>query len=114
MSKTDDKIRGILTGVVATVAKQDDTYMRQVDVPQVVKAITPVVEHLTNNEPWYRSRVTWGAVASIVLPLLGIAGVTSDVISSEEFVSLGLAVGSAAGGLLTLYGRWKARKPLGE
>ncbi len=80
----------------------------------VTRAVVPEILSATNNEPWYRSRVTWGAIASIVLPLLGALGVTSDVIDSDQFVALGLALGTAAGGLLTLYGRWKAKRPIGQ
>lgn len=80
----------------------------------VVRKVAPLVLHATNNEAWYRSRVTWGAIASIALPLLGAFGVSSDIIDSDQFIALGLALGTAAGGVLTLYGRWKAKKPLGE
>jgi hypothetical protein len=79
----------------------------------VLTAVEPVIAHATNSEPWYQSRVTWGAIASIALPLLGALGVGADVISADQFVALGLAFGTAAGGVLTLYGRWVAKKPLG-
>lgn len=92
--------------------------VRARDIPPVTAAVVakvaPVVLHATNNEPWYQSRVTWGAIASIALPLLGAVGVSSDVIDADQFVALGLALGTAAGGVLTLYGRWKAKKPLGS
>ena len=90
-----------------------DNYTKQVVVDRVVESVAPVVDHLTNNEPWYRSRVTWGAIGAIALPLLGFVGVGSDVISMDEFVTGGLAVGTMASGLLTLYGRWTAQKPIG-
>ncbi len=81
---------------------------------EVVKEVKPVVDHLTNNEPWYRSRVTWGAIGAIVLPLLGVFGVTTDVIDNDTFVALGLATGTVISGFLTLYGRWKATRPIGK
>lgn len=82
-------------------------------VEAVTKQIAPEIISATNNEPWFRSRVTWGAIASIVLPILGAFGVTADIIDADQFAAIGLAAGTVAGGLLTLYGRWKARKPIG-
>lgn len=76
-------------------------------------AVTPLIDHATNNEPWYQSRVTWGAIAAIAVPLLGVVGVGSDIITAEELTVWGMAAGSAAGGVLTLYGRWRAKKPMG-
>ncbi len=37
-------------------------------VPAIVEAVTPLVENATNNEPWYQSRVTIGAIVSIAIP----------------------------------------------
>lgn len=99
-------------------ADKTTTDMKPKDVATVTQTVLtelkPVIEHVTNNEPWYQSRVTWGALAAIALPLLGAFGVSTDVIDSDQFVALGLAVGTAAGGVLTLYGRWKAKKPIGS
>lgn len=80
---------------------------------KVASEVVPVVLHATNNEPWYRSRVTWGALGSIVLPLLGFIGVSSDIVTLDEFVAGGLAVGTMISGAITLYGRWKAKRPIG-
>lgn len=80
----------------------------------VTKEVAAVVINQTNQEPWYQSRVTWGALGSILLPILGVVGVTTDVITLDEFVALGLAAGTTVSGLLTLYGRWVAKKPIGQ
>jgi hypothetical protein len=107
----------VATAISSTVARPEVEANAQA-VPALVEAVTrevtPIVENATNSEPWYRSRVTWGAIASIVLPLLGAFGVRSDIIDADQFVALGLALGTAAGGLLTLYGRWKAKRPIGQ
>lgn len=118
----DSKLeRAITSAVIAGVqvaAANPETSTTRRDVPtisnDVINAVAPIVAHATNTEPWYQSRVTWGAVASIALPLLGLAGVGSDVIDADTIVTLGLALGTVAGGVLTLYGRWKAKKPLGS
>lgn len=114
MSKVDTAIKeAVLTGVGKSTI--GDGFFNASDISNAVaKEVQPVVDHLTNQEPWYRSRVTWGAIASIALPLLGAFGVSSDIIDSDQFVALGLAIGTAAGGLLTLYGRWAAKKPMGQ
>lgn len=77
---------------------------------EVANAVAPVIEHLTNNEPWYRSRVTIGALTSIVSGILALCGFALDMETIAVLVSTVLAI---VGGILGLYGRWKARKPLG-
>jgi hypothetical protein len=75
---------------------------------------TPELQHLANEEAWYRSRVTWGAIISTAIPLLGAVGIATDWIDPDEAAALGVALGTAIGGAVTLYGRWKARRPLGR
>ncbi|MCB5204997.1 hypothetical protein LH464_21255 [Neorhizobium sp. T786] len=118
MSKVETAVRdAIVKGVFEAAARPlTATEGRDVNVvtSKVLAEVAPVVAHATNSEPWYRSRVTWGAIASIVLPLLGAFGVSSDIIDADQFVALGLALGTAAGGVLSLYGRWKAKTPIGQ
>lgn len=118
MSKVDTVLRSAIAAGVTRAATDTSVASQPRDVgvvtAKVVKEVAPIVDHLTNNEPWFRSRVTWGAIASIALPLLGAFGVSSDIIDADQFVALGLALGTAAGGVFTLYGRWKAKKPIGE
>lgn len=79
----------------------------------VEKEIGPRINHLTNNEPWYRSNVTWGAIGAIL-------GGTATLITH---LSLGTPLSWEAygppilaifGGVQALYGRWIARKPIGR
>lgn len=117
MSQASDAVKAIIANSVRDVALNSSNPLTTLEAGPVAKAITdkvmPSVLHATNNEPWYQSRVTWGAIGAIALPLLGFAGVTSDIISPDEFVLGGMALGSAVSGFLTLWGRWKARKPIG-
>lgn len=76
-------------------------------------ALAPAVRHATNTEPWYQSRVTWGAIVSTAVPILALLGVATDAIDKDTAVSVGVALGTAIGGALTLYGRWRATKPIG-
>lgn len=78
------------------------------------KEVNAVVDHATNNEPWYLSRVTIGAIVSIAMPILGLVGITADIISPDELTGYILAGGVIVGGATTLWGRWVARKPIGQ
>lgn len=80
----------------------------------VVDKVTPIILHATNNEPWYQSRVTLGALLSILTGALGAAGVATDWIDPDQIIALVLAIGPVLGGMVSLYGRWKARKPIGS
>lgn len=79
---------------------------------QVAKELKPVLEHLTNSEPWFRSRVTWGAIFAI---LGGIASIGTMLANGVplSFETYGPPLGSIGGGIGTLWGRWAARKPIG-
>ncbi len=89
--------------------------MQQEDKPavrqEVAKEVKPVIEHLTNNEPWYRSRVTWGAIFAILggIATIGTAAANGET-SMEVYTTAGMSI---LGGIGSLWGRWKARKPLG-
>jgi hypothetical protein len=91
-----------------TVTSAEAPAVRQ----EVANAVAPVIEHLTNNEPWYQSRVTWGAVFAILggIATIGTAAANGET-SAEVYTTAGMSI---LGGLGTLYGRWAARKPLGS
>lgn len=104
-----DAVRDVADDPTNTVQRKDVAPV----VNKVVKEVAPIVEHLSNTEPWYQSRVTWGAIGAVALPILGVLGVTADIIEPDEFVALGVAAGTVLSGLITLYGRYVARKPIG-
>lgn len=81
--------------------------------PPPVRPVDPEAVHKANAEPWYQSRVTWGAIISGVVPILAASGIVLDV-ADQETVVVGLtAAGTTVGAILTLYGRWKAKRPIG-
>lgn len=116
MTKAADAVKALIANSVREVALNPATPLAVQDAGPVTKAITdkiaPSILHVTNNEPWYQSRVTWGALGAIVLPLLGFAGITSDVVSLNDFIVGGMTLASVVSGAVTLWGRWKARKPI--
>lgn len=117
MSQQTEAIKAIIAMGVREVALSPGNPLTVAESGPVAKAITdqvlPGLQHATNTEPWYQSRVTWGALGAIVLPLLGYAGITSDILSLNDFIVGGMTLASVISGAVTLWGRWKARKPIG-
>ncbi len=111
-------VTAVETGV-KNAAKLPSTDTTITDAPQVAsKVLTelgPVIVNATNAEPWYQSRVTWGviiaAVATIVKPFIG--ELPLDEQQTADIVAALATAGQAVGFALTLYGRWKAKKPIG-
>ena len=78
-------------------------------------ASDPALAHAANAEPWYRSRVTWGAIVAGLSPLIGLlAGHELGADERSLMVDMAMAGGSLAGALIALHGRWVARVPLGR
>jgi len=76
----------------------------------ITKEIAPIVVNATNSEPWFQSRVTWGAIAAI---LSGLGTAASLLAAGDWSPELWLAaLGSVGGGAGTLFGRWAAKKPI--
>lgn len=80
----------------------------------VANEVVPLVEHATNSEPWYQSRVTLGALLAAASGIAGIFGYTFGIDDQARVVDLILALGPVIGAALALYGRWAAKKPLGQ
>lgn len=113
-----EQIRNTIGAAVARSARDPKLSIDAGDITPVTEAVVqkvaPVILHATNNEPWYKSRVTWGAIIAVAGPILSALGVSADLIDPDLAVSLSTAVVSVVGGVLTIYGRWKARKPIGN
>ena len=88
---------------------------KEIVAEKVAARIAPTIDHLTNNEPWYQSRVTWGvliaAFATMVKPF---TGEIFDAQQTVEIVDAFTSGGQLFGFGLTLYGRYFAKKPLGS
>jgi|AntDeeMinimDraft_5_1070356.scaffolds.fasta_scaffold58116_2 hypothetical protein len=62
------------------------------------------------DKPWYKSKTIWGGIVAL---LAGIAGIFGYGISTPDQVTLTegfLAVGSAVGGVIAVYGRIVAKE----
>lgn len=87
---------------------------RQVRESAAVREVAAQVEYATNAEPWYQSRVTIGAIVSIGAGVCGLLGLAVSPQDVETIVAVATAAGTLVGGLVTLYGRWVAKTPLGR
>jgi hypothetical protein len=74
--------------------------------------LAPILVNQTNNEPWYRSRVTWGALASILAGASTI--IMMGVTGSFDPEQLMIAAGAIGGGTTTIWGRWASKTPIGQ
>lgn len=105
-----DKIFDRLVQTPANPIERTDAPVTKPEIKEVVeKELIPAIEHQTNNEPWYQSRVTLGSLASIIAGALGLFGYAVGV---EDILTILAAATPILGGLFALYGRWKATKPL--
>ncbi|MFD2142292.1 hypothetical protein [Ancylobacter oerskovii] len=81
---------------------------------EVAKETAAVVVNQTNNEPWYQSRVTLGAILAALAGILGLFGWAFPAEMQGKVIDLIVALGPVIGAALALYGRWAAKKPLGS
>ena len=115
-----DLALGALNGALTRVAARDDNPLTPDLVPAIAAALAdeaaddPAMRHAANAEPWYASRVTWGALIAALAPILGIVfGRTIGADDQAAVVEFGTAAGALIGAGLALYGRWFARTPIG-
>lgn len=87
----------------------------------VVNETAEVIMNQTNQEPWYLSRVTWGAILAAVAGLAGIFGYSFSAEDQQywmdnidQMVQLASSVVALVGGTLAWYGRWRAKKAIGQ
>lgn len=94
------------------VSRADEIVVKPAIEQAAREEIAPIIEHLTNNEPWYRSNVTWGAIFSITggITTIGTLWVNGVPLSFEAYGTPAMAVW---GGGQALFGRWIARRPIG-
>jgi hypothetical protein len=81
---------------------------------KVLNEVAPIVANATNSEPWYKSRVTLGALMAAIAGVMGIFGFTLEPEDQSRILDLVVAIGPVVGGAIALYGRWVAKKPIGE
>lgn len=110
--------KNLILPEIVKVLKQGDVPVAPHNVGAVAEAvakqIAPRMAHEANAEPWYQSRVTLGALVSIGTGVAALFGIAVSPADAELIIGVGVAAGTTIGGALTLYGRWKAKKPIGQ
>lgn len=103
---------------IVKALQRDDVPVSNRNAPAVAEAIAerlaPQMVNKANAEPWYQSRVTIGALVSIGTGVLALSGIILTPEDTALIVSMATSIGAVAAGGLTLYGRWKAKKPIGQ
>jgi hypothetical protein len=121
MSNLSDKVAAEAVDAVKEVAERPTNTLDPASVagaaPSLEKAISDnvaqVVKHVTNQEPWYRSRVTLGALLAAAAGLAGALGYAFPEEMQGKVLDIVIAAGPIIGAMIALYGRWVATKPLG-
>ncbi|OCJ12449.1 hypothetical protein A6U86_05340 [Rhizobium sp. AC27/96] len=114
MVDTQLQIKAQMAEVVTSAVANPKVQAELAAVPAIIDALTPVVNailHSTNNEPWYQSRVTWGSIITVVGLVTSAAGINLGASTQELLVTLGVTL---AGPLVTLWGRYWSKKPIGS
>lgn len=64
-------------------------------------------------KPWYQSKTVWGALIAMAAPLVEMIGLSVDEGMKGELADHMVSLVSAFGGMLALYGRMVATRPIG-
>jgi hypothetical protein len=63
---------------------------------------------------WWQSKTILGGAVAVAAGLFGLFGVDIDAPTQDSIVQNLVAIGSALGGLVAVYGRLKAKHMLGQ
>lgn len=106
----------VVAGVLKAI-KNPDTSAAMRDRPAITDAVldqvVPIVVNATNAEPWYQSKVTIGAVLTLVTAGYALGLDFADG-TPPDVNSFSAQMGTIAGALVVLWGRWLPGKPLGS
>lgn len=108
---------GVEKAVTRTAADPTVPGVRQDAAPAIIEAvlnqILPAILHSTSQEPWYRSRVFWSAIISVVGLVAGLFGYAIDDGQQQLWLTLVMAGTQAVAAVLAIWGRY-AKKPMGS
>ncbi len=62
---------------------------------------------------WYQSKTVWGAMIAMAAPLLKHVGVEMGLAEQADLADALATLAGALGGVLAIYGRVKATRPIG-
>lgn len=64
------------------------------------------------DKPWWASKTVWGGATAIISGIAGLFGYVLSADEQEAVTAAAVALASAIGGILAIYGRIKARAAL--
>jgi uncharacterized membrane protein len=67
-----------------------------------------------NQKPWWQSKTVWGGLVAVGAGIAGLFGLDLDAQAQGALAEHGVAIASAIGGLLAVYGRVKANSKVGK
>jgi hypothetical protein len=117
MADLQTDIKSQMAAAVAATVANPNVQAEESAIPALINALGPVIDaivHSTNNEPFYQSRVFWGSTVAIVSTLLAPFHVDLPLAMQGEITNdivLAIPIGAS---LYALYGRFRAKKPLGS
>jgi len=118
MADAKREIKAVIAETVTEVAKDPGTPLSPRDAKPVAdelnKQLGPWILNLTNNEPWYQSKIIWGliiaGIGTIVRPVAGEIFTTEQAAQWAESLS---TLGTFAALGFAFYARAMARKSIG-
>jgi hypothetical protein len=120
---TVDTTASVAKGLTQAAEKQTNE-LTQTDVAlvtpivakEVNKQVNALVTNITNQEPWYQSRVIIGAGVSLAAQLGSLAGAQLELTPSDQEVWIDTITQliSLAGVVFALWGRLTVKPPLGQ
>lgn len=63
---------------------------------------------------WWESKAVWGGIVAVLAGASGLFGITLGADEQAQVADAAMAIASAVGGLLAVYGRVKADKKVGK
>ncbi|MGZ2484253.1 hypothetical protein ACVITL_002776 [Rhizobium pisi] len=117
MSDTKEQVTSQVAAAVAATVAKPEVNAEMSAVPAIVNALAPIIDqivHSTNSEPFYQSRVFWGSIIALVAAVLGAFGIAFPSDLQGQVLTAVMAGLALVGPLVALYGRFKAKKPIGS
>ncbi|MDW9726292.1 hypothetical protein GOB91_29020 [Sinorhizobium meliloti] len=118
MNTEQKKLENKIAAAVITTVGNPTVPAQPASAGPIIDAVTHKISseimHATNNEPWWQSRVTLGAILAAAAGVLGLFGFAFPAEVQGKVIELIIALGPVIGGAIALYGRWVSRKPIGE
>lgn len=110
-------LKSAVQSAVATAVNKTEVDAAQSSIApiakEVMKEVQPRIDFANNQEPWYQSYVTLGAITTLIGGSYGLIMDFADG-TPPTLDSFTAQAGTLVGAAIALYGRWVASKPLGN